>query len=66
MTGFDDGNLKIPLILDILTFVSRINFKISCEHEKKSYITLWPEFVLVHTQIFEELRISQVKRYAEF
>ena len=35
MTNFDDLNLKIPSILDILAFMSILNFMLSrFEHEK--------------------------------
>ena len=34
-------NVKMPTIIDILTFMSRINFVLSCNEHEKSFITAW-------------------------
>ena len=35
MTGIEDENLKISMVLAILIFMSSLNFKLSFEYEKK-------------------------------
>ena len=36
-------NVKMPTIVGILTFLSRINFMLNCLEHEKSLITLGPE-----------------------
>ena len=36
-------NVKMPTIVGILTFMSRINFVLSCVEHEKSFITSGPE-----------------------
>ena len=38
-------NFKMPTIVGILTFMSRINFKLSWVEHEKSFITLGPDFL---------------------
>ena len=38
-------NVKMPKIVGILTFMSRINFVLSLVEHEKSFITLGPDFI---------------------
>ena len=40
-------NVKMPTIVGILTFMSRINFVLSWLEHEKSFITSGPEFLLL-------------------
>ena len=48
MIGFCDSNLKLPLILAVLVFMSALNFILSWVEHEKSVITSGP--VLTYTQ----------------
>ena len=39
-------NVKMPTIVGILTFMSRINFVLSCVEYEKSFITLGPVLIV--------------------
>ena len=44
MTGFGDFDIKFPLILAILVFMSSLNFTLSWSEHEESFITSGPGF----------------------
>ena len=44
-------NIKMPTIVGILTFMSRINFVLSCVEYEKNYITSEPGLIPTREQI---------------
>ena len=48
MTGFDDINLRTPVFLVILTFMTRFNFMLGLVEHEKSFIILGPGQIIMN------------------